>query len=173
MGSSYYNSGGIVVGVAEIFEHPEFNQAVFLDYDFAIMKLKKCITFNAFRQPISLPDPKEELPVGAVLKVSGWGATNNPAETQSQLRQASVNLIDKTMCKSAYAENPPTDSMICAGVTTGGRDACQGDSGGPLVQANDLVGVVSWGYGCASAKYPGVYSKVSMVVPWINAIVSS
>ena len=46
----------------------------------------------------------------------------------------------------------------------------QGDSGGPLVtsgngngvdpgQNYDVVGIVSWGYGCASAKYPGVYAR--------------
>ena len=34
----------------------------------------------------------------------------------------------------------------------------KGDSGGPLFDAatqNKLVGIVSWGYGCADANYPG------------------
>lgn len=53
----------------------------------------------------------------------------------------------------------------------------QGDSGGPFV-ADDcmsktsryrLLGVVSWGTGCAMAKKPGVYTKVSRFLPWISS----
>ena len=48
---------------------------------------------------------------------------------------------------------------------------------GPLIVNEDgkytLVGVVSWGYGCAMEGYPGVYARVSSVMPWIKEIVGS
>ena len=45
------------------------------------------------------------------------------------------------------------------------------DSGGPLIEHVDniayLIGIVSFGYGCAT-NYPGVYTKVSYFINWIE-----
>jgi trypsin len=86
------------------------------------------------------------------------------------LQKVEVPFVSKTACLKAYAD--VTDRMICAGLDTGGKDSCQGDSGGPLIARNGsdytLVGVVSWGEGCARPNKYGVYSNVSAVTPWIT-----
>jgi hypothetical protein len=66
---------------------------------------------------------------------------------------------------------------MCVGVAEGGIDTCQGDSGGPYVATLDgdgdgtpeptLVGVTSWGDGCADEGFPGFASRVSAYVDWI------
>ena len=67
------------------------------------------------------------------------------------------------------------EDMICAGLMAGGKDACQGDSGGPLVAADPgqnkaltLIGIVSWGYGCAKPDALGIYSEVSHFTEWLS-----
>jgi len=78
--------------------------------------------------------------------------------------------VSNSDCTSVYnyGANAIKSSMLCAG--DDGKDSCQGDSGGPLYdKGNDtLIGVVSWGIGCARPGYPGVYSRVSEAYDWIK-----
>merc|ERR1711990_466336 len=68
-----------------------------------------------------------------------------------------------------------TDAMLCAGYNNGGIDACQGDSGGPLVWLDTnthevkLAGIISFGFECARPGAPGVYTRISSALKWINA----
>ncbi|MFF7655175.1 S1 family peptidase [Streptomyces sp. NPDC007983] len=110
---------------------------------------------------------------GSRAVVYGWGDTDGDGSYALTLRATAVRLLTDATCRSAYPGNAEGDyqpaSMVCAGVTGGGRDACQGDSGGPLVAGGRLVGLVSWGSGCAVAGRPGVYTRVSAVVSLVAA----
>ena len=86
-----------------------------------------------------------------------------------------VPTITNANCRNDYQNHniPVTDSMICAGYQgVGGKDSCQGDSGGPLICNSNgnpvLVGVVSWGKGCGEQQYPGVYTRVTPILDWIQ-----
>ena len=93
------------------------------------------------------------------------------SDEDSILRQHPVDVpvVDNDTCKDSYdpVNMPVFNTMLCAGYRTGGHDACQGDSGGPIVVRSDrtglpnLVGVVSWGRGCARYLFYGVYTRVS------------
>src|SRR4051794_32212968 len=56
------------------------------------------------------------------------------------------------------------------------KDTCQGDSGGPLMMFSNgqwiLVGITSYGTGCALADYPGVYTRVSYYKNWISCFLT-
>ncbi|MDI3402484.1 S1 family peptidase [Streptomyces cavernicola] len=106
---------------------------------------------------------------GTEASVYGWGDTTGDGDYARTLRAARVKVLADSVCEQAYPGSADgkymADSMLCAGEPAGGRDACQGDSGGPLVARGRLIGLVSWGSGCGQAGNPGVYTRISDVLP--------
>merc|ERR1712105_359996 len=93
------------------------------------------------------------------------------ATTNSYVQTVTLPVISNDDCDTyPYYRGQIYPGMICMGLLgEGGKDSCQGDSGGPAMCNGALAGVVSWGVGCAEAKYPGVYTRVYNYVDWINA----
>merc|ERR1719320_1158584 len=102
------------------------------------------------------------------------GALASGGSSPDSLREVNVTTMGNAECQEFYEGNEDiTDNMLCA--ASGGKDACQGDSGGPLITMESasasfysLIGVVSWGYGCAHPSFPGVYSRVTENMAFIN-----
>ncbi|RVE64828.1 hypothetical protein OJAV_G00129780 [Oryzias javanicus] len=138
--------------------------------------LSSPITVGDYRRPVCLPPKDLDLASQTRLFVTGWGYLTEEGSVSSTLQEAEVPLIDWTTCsKLPIYGNALTKRMICAGYLGGEVDACKGDSGGPLVHFLGhqwtLVGVVSWGIGCARANNPGVYTNVDEMLNWIQTII--
>jgi len=166
--------------VRKVVIHPGFDENT-LRNDIAVVTLKRSIRLVG--GPISsvcLPTTTFNTPVNSVATVTGFGTTSADTDQPStRLLTVDVNIISNSDCKfknNVYSSKV-VDTMLCASVPQGGKDACKRDSGGPLVSSeggkNTLVGVVSWGQGCAEARYPGVYTRVSKYRDWIDKMVVS
>ncbi|RZC37499.1 Trypsin domain containing protein, partial [Asbolus verrucosus] len=128
-----------------------------LSYDVAVIKLSEGLVFSDTTQAIPLADV--EPTAGDLVTVTGWGLlSEDEAISPNVLHSVDVNIVGREECINDYVHVDDAvvdETMICAGVPEGGKDACSGDSGGPLSSDGKLVGIVSWGVGCAEASYPG------------------
>lgn len=157
-------SNARTLGVKKIFNHPKYDEST-LQHDIAILVLSRRLPLRKFPniKPACLPALKAKFSGPGFI--SGWGRDQSGGIGNSWLHGAEVEIFRDGNCGSM--KNQMTNDMICAGYKEGGIDTCQGDSGGPLTvqdPANNgwmtLVGVVSWGHGCADPDSLGIYSEV-------------
>ncbi|CAB3238945.1 unnamed protein product [Arctia plantaginis] len=167
VGTSNRNSGGETYEISSIVAHEKYSPET-LENDIALIKTVTSIVFSQSVSPIAVASQSLELPGGTEALVSGYGDTSYSGTSSQVLLAARVNIVAQDTCARAYLRlTSITSGMICAFASNPSRDACQGDSGGPLVAKNHLVGIVSFGEGCADALYPGVYTRVSEYNDWI------
>jgi len=155
------------IKVKHIYLHPHYNRRT-IENDICLLKLAHKATLGDHVGLIDLPSEHEEYEEGSMCTVSGWGATSEGGDIANKLKKVKVPIVTDDDCRKVYGESDIIDSMMCAGFQAGGKDSCQGDSGGPFMCGNQLSGVVSWGYGCANAGYPGVYTQTSYFLHWIK-----
>merc|ERR1719370_1568981 len=176
------NEGGKLIKVKKITLHPDYNSRT-IDNDIAVLELAEDLTFTKKIKPACLPSSETKDYSGIASTVSGWGGTigYGPSDQQPQqprqctLKETIVKLLKGSdpMC-SKYLKTSSSKIKLCAFAKD--TDACQGDSGGPLTVPENgkytLVGVVSYGSGCASST-PGVYVRIQGYLPWIKNLISS
>ncbi|XP_035693354.1 trypsin-like [Branchiostoma floridae] len=159
------------IQVKRVVQHEDYDDRT-IDNDIALLELETPITIGSHVGTVNLPDAESDVSGGTTCTVTGWGRTSEGGSLARVLQKVDVPVVDRDDCRDSYG-TWITDNMICAGLDQGGKDSCQGDSGGPMVCGQvaggaTLDGIVSWGYGCAEAGYPGVYTRVGNYVNWIK-----
>lgn len=172
VGSSQYAIGGQRLKVAAVHVHPNYNRDT-NDSDFALLRLQSSATMG---QPIQTADANTQVNPGTDMCVTGWGATFEGGPGAINLLGAQIPIVSNEECNKPDSYNGEvTATMMCAGKRAGGLDSCQGDSGGPgsvmIGGRPTLVGVVSFGEGCARRLKYGIYSRVPAAAAWIASTI--
>lgn len=177
------SSDGESIPIKRETPHTEYN-AKTSDSDLMLVLLEWPTTLDV--PLVKLNADKNSPRVGESVTVMGWGDMTSDDftfESSDVLMSVDIHVMSNEDCNNSSGtfwgeeftyNGQITDNMMCA--TDAGQDSCQGDSGGPLViqgvngDGSDdiLVGVVSWGYGCAVPEFPGVYTRISQFYDWIK-----
>lgn len=154
----------VYVQIVEEISHPEYNPDTH-EYDFRLLRLggwvdKPVATLNS--------DPAIPGDENDPLTVIGMGRIQEDGNVSSTLLSTQIYQINTAECQALYPEFLVNDEVvICA--AGDGRDSCDGDSAAPLLsESGSMLGLVSWGLGCARETRPGVYSRLSAGYDWIR-----
>ncbi|CAH1799262.1 unnamed protein product [Owenia fusiformis] len=179
------SDGQITQDIEVIVTHPDYDGDVSNENDIALVRLGGSVKLGPYIAPICLPEHGKDL--YAVIEEQGdsenlhdcttvgWGVQGINGGLSDVLQQVKVPIVSQDECNSANAYSGEiTRSMVCAGYSTV-EGTCQGDFGGPLMCRDSpdsnywsLVGVRSFGEGCASPNHPGVYTRVASYKYWIT-----
>ncbi|XP_026570232.1 chymotrypsinogen 2-like [Pseudonaja textilis] len=163
-----------VIKIAKVFKNPKYNMFTIRN-DITLLKLATPARLTARVSPVCLPKATDAFPGGMTCVTSGWGYLHHTDKVSpNKLQQVALPLLTNQECKKFWG-NRIVDVMVCAGAA--GASSCMGDSGGPLVcQKNgawNLVGIVSWGSNTCSPSSPGVYARVTELLPFIESTLAN
>jgi secreted trypsin-like serine protease len=150
------SKAGTSVAVAKTWVSPTFT-SVGNGLDVSVLTLAAPVRQATL--PLATPADTALYAPATAATIYGWGSTAESGTASRYLLSATVPIRDDSYCR-AGASNFDARVLTCAGYDDGGVDTCQGDSGGPLVVSGKLVGITSFGDGCARAGKPGYYTRV-------------
>jgi len=157
-----------------IYVHPSYTPEL-LQHDVALIRLNGESSITPAK--IDLEGLADSFESGRSLWPIGFGVLEYGTKFQpNHLQHVEVHYVSNDVCTESFVGSDyegifQAESMMCA--ASAGKDACFKDSGGPLYDYNNdiVVGVVSWGIGCALPDYPGVYARISSSSSWIKDVV--
>lgn len=155
------SSRGRTLAVDRIVVHPDYEKTG--TFDAALIHVTEPTAAPAIELVPLGEDSLEQS--GAPLTVSGWGTEFfGSLFIPSRMKAVDVEAVADQDCTTNALMGFQADSEVCA--ETLGGDSCQGDSGGPLFGTladgrQVQVGIVSYGLGCATPEFPGVYGGVN------------
>ncbi|KAK3848921.1 hypothetical protein Pcinc_044307 [Petrolisthes cinctipes] len=159
--------------VTRVVRHKDYDSRKLYN-DVAMLTLDRPADYSQVVRPVCL-DGSGKTYSGEDVIVAGWGSMFEGGPQPGTLYKVTLKVVGNDQCRLKYGPAAPggiVDHYLCAGLD--GKDSCQGDSGGPLVKYEGGVwkqlGLVSWGIGCGKGHYPGVYSRISYFLPWIERV---
>ncbi|XP_048484751.1 trypsin-1-like [Plutella xylostella] len=154
--------------------------------DIALLELEADVKFSKFIQPACLYHIPDVLKLSKKARATGWGIFSEAALETPKLKVAHLNIVDDATCNAQLGRLCGrawcrVRDQVCSGDPTGAVDTCWGDSGGPLQveiplpttegKIHYVIGITSFGVGCGQPDTPGVYTKVSSYLDWIESVV--
>ncbi|XP_033755760.1 uncharacterized protein LOC117338510 [Pecten maximus] len=152
--------------------------------DIALLKLDRPAILSDYVNPVCLNVLPNRFPPGSACVTAGWGQNTQDGKGVRLPLHAQLPIIPPADCNAKYDALPEghvmknfvsiDDTVLCAATESSqtGRDSCQGDSGGPLFCEDGdhwvQAGIVSIGIGCANPDFPGIYTRISSFINWIN-----
>nr|KAF6386945.1 granzyme H [Myotis myotis] len=151
-----------VIPVKTAIRHPNYHPKV---NDIMLLQLQRKATLTAAVSLLRLPRRGEQVTPGMVCRVAGWGRLDLNTSTAT-LHEVELEIQQDEQCISCYRHRYNRTTEICVGDPERNQSTFKGDSGGPMVCNNVAQGIVS--YGSRSGTPPGVFTRVSSFLSWIN-----
>ena len=174
VGAADLDDAGRTRGVArfaDISVHPKYaSTRAALKYDAAVIRLDAPVD-GVKTMTLARPGDDDLEAKGQQATISGWGSTvavaaGDPTPRVNypdRMREVRVPVGGDAFYERSYGRGFVPPIMVGAGEK--GEGACYGDSGGPLFAPKDgeyrQIGITSFGIGCATARYRGVFAEVN------------
>nr|XP_036674430.1 chymotrypsin-2 [Drosophila suzukii] len=167
-GTNKYNQPGGRYFLEAVHIHCNYDNPS-MHNDIAMLQLIEPIVWNERTQPIPLP--KVPMQPGDEVILTGWGSTVLWGSSPIDLQVVYLQYVPHQECLELLSYDPDCDVGHICTFSRQGEGACHGDSGGPLVSNGYLVGLVNWGWPCATGL-PDVHAGISYYYDWIRKVMS-